>query len=240
MEKYYFEKEWKEGVLLIKKDKSTVLVLGGEELEIYCPEIARGNINEVGMPCLISEAKGLKNEKCEVMAFSLDNPNRENKDWICTKPIVFEDAIEYFLTNHQMEGLDNGCKVYGDIKMEGKKWDLVTGDACVQIKVPDVILDAAGGGWMQVKSLMLTAEKISRYKSAFASLWDTGKRMVFLTIFQHGLNERMQGWLCKDLSKYFAMDMDEKAEFWVADLRLEPDGRLYGGRSGVFCRRIRL
>lgn len=64
--------------------------------------------------------------------------------------------------------------------------------------------------------------------------------MVFLTIFQHGLNERMQGWLCKDLIKYFAMDMDEKAEFWVADLRLEPDGRLYGGRSGVFCRRIRL
>lgn len=42
MEKYYFEKEWKEGVLLLKEDKSTVLVLGGKEVEVSCPEIARG------------------------------------------------------------------------------------------------------------------------------------------------------------------------------------------------------
>ena len=108
--------------------------------------------------------------------------------------------------------------------MEGKKWDLVTENAFIEINVPDAILNAAGGGWRQVESLMLTAEKISKYKSAFDSLGDTGKRMVFLTIFQHGLNERMHGWLCKDLSRYFAMDMDERVEFWVADLRLEPDG----------------
>lgn len=77
---------------------------------------------------------------------------------------------------------------------------------------------------MKSMSLLLTAEKIARYKSAYASLGDIGKRMVFLTVFQHGFNERMQGWLCRDLSRYFAMDMDERVEFWIADLRLEPDG----------------
>ncbi len=224
MEKYLFEREWKEAVLIRKDNKSTVLVINGEEMEICCPKIVRGNITEGGMPCLVSEGRHSKNGKYEIMAFSLDNPKMGNKDWICLRPIIFEDAIEHFLASHQMEELDNGCKVYEELKVAGKKWDLVTGNAYIEINVPDAILNAAGGGWMQVKSLMLTAEKIARYESAFASLGDTGKKMVFLTIFQHGLNERMQDWLCRELSRYFAMDMDERVEFWIADLKLEPDG----------------
>lgn len=224
MEKYLFEKEWKEAVLIRKDNKSTVLAINGKELEICCPEIARGNINEEGMPCLIFETKGSKNEKYEVMAFSLDNPNRRNKDWICTKPIIFEDAIGHFLASHQMEELDNGCKVYGELKRTGKKWDLVTGGAYIEINVPDSILNAAGDGWMQVKSLMLNAEKIGRYKNIMAELKGTGEKIIFLTVFQHGINEGMQDWLCRDLSRFFAMDIDERVEFWVADVRLEPDG----------------
>lgn len=57
MEKYYFEEEWKEAVLLTKESKSTVLVLDGEELEIYCPETVRGNASECGTPCLVLESK---------------------------------------------------------------------------------------------------------------------------------------------------------------------------------------
>lgn len=136
MEKYLFEREWKEAVLIKKDNKSTVLVINGEELEICCPKIVRGNITEEGMPCLVSESRHSKNGKYEIMAFSLDNPNMENKDWICTKPLIFEDAIEYFLANHQMEELDNGCEVYGELKRADKKWDLVTRDAFIEINVP--------------------------------------------------------------------------------------------------------
>lgn len=45
MEKYGFEKEWKEDVLIRKENASTVLVMDGEEVEIDCPEIARGNVS---------------------------------------------------------------------------------------------------------------------------------------------------------------------------------------------------
>ena len=224
MEKYYFEKEWKEGVLFLKEDKSTVLVLGGEELEDSCPEIARGNINGEGMPCLISETKGSKSGKYEVMAFSLDNPNRENKDWICLRPIIFEDAIEHFLFNHQMKEMDNGCEVYGELKRAGKKWDLVTRDAFIEINVPDAILNAAGDGWMQVKSLMLNAEKIGRYKNIMAELKGIWEKVIFLTIFQHGLNDRMQDFLCRELSESFGVYLQKGIEFWIADVKLESDG----------------
>ena len=46
MEKYLFEREWKEAVLIRKDNKSTVLVIDGEEMEICCPKIVRGNITE--------------------------------------------------------------------------------------------------------------------------------------------------------------------------------------------------
>lgn len=225
MEKYLFEKEWKEAVLIRKDNKSTVLVLDGEEQEVYCPEIARGNIDEKGSPCLISESRGSGNGKYEVMAFSLDRMERQNKDWICLRPDIFEDAVSFFIANHQMEEMVSECGVgkgktgRGDVEV-----DFFAGDAYIGINVPDAILNAVDGGWMQIKSLLLTAEKITKYKNVLDHLRDTGKRMIFLTVFQHGLNDNMQGLLCKELSRFFGMDMDEKKEFWIVDMKLEPEG----------------
>lgn len=145
-------------------------------MEIYCPEIARGNINGEGMPCLISEAKGLKNEKYEVMAFSLDNPNRENKDWVCLEPVIFEDALEFFLASHCMEGMVNGCTFQ---KMENRgdaEPDFMAGDACIQINVPDAILNPVDGEWFEIKSLLLTGRRIARHRKLIADFHGTGKR----------------------------------------------------------------
>lgn len=217
MEKYYFEKELKEAVLIKNGDKPTAMVLNGKEVEVCCPELCSMNISEDGSPCLVSEDKISSDKKYEVVAFPLDYPNRENKDWICLEPIIFEDAVEYFLANHHMEEMVSGCineKIGGNEKTGS---DFIAGDANIQINVPDAILNAAGGGWMQIKSLMLTVEKVSRNKNIIAELKGTGKRMIFLTIFQHGFNEKMKDWLCRELSKYFAMDMDERVEFWQAD-----------------------
>jgi len=68
VEKYYFEEEWKEAVLLTKENKSTVLVLDGEEVEICCPETVRGNVSECGTPCLVLESKYPKDGNYEAMA----------------------------------------------------------------------------------------------------------------------------------------------------------------------------
>lgn len=97
MEKYYFEEEWKEAVLLTKENKSTVLVLNGEEVEIYCPETVRGNVSECGTPCLVSEGKSPDGGGYSVMAFSLDSIVTENKGWICLQPIVFGRQLDFSL-----------------------------------------------------------------------------------------------------------------------------------------------
>lgn len=225
MEKYYFEEEWKEAVLLTKENKSTVFVLDGEEVEIYCPETVRGNVSDWGTPCLVSEGKSPDGGGYSVMAFSLDSIVTENKGWICLQPIVFEQAVGFFLANHHMEELAGGCIASRKIESREEEGpDFILGDAWIEINVPDAILNAAGNGWMQVKSLMLTDGKAERYRDMVSGMEDGNKRFILLTVFQHGLNDRMKGFLCRELSRLFGVDMLETTEFWVADLKLEPDG----------------
>ena len=225
MEKYYFEEEWKEAVLLTKENKSTVLVLDGEEMEICCPETVRGNVSECGTPCLVLESKDSKDGNYEAMAFSLDNPYRENKDWICMNPIIIEDAVGYFLASHHMEEMVSGSMISRKIESrEGAGPDFILGDAYIEINVPDAILNAAGNGWMQVKSLMLSSEKAVKCKHMVSGLEGGYKRFILLTVFQYGLNDSMKDFLCRELSSFFGVDMQENIEFWVIDLRLEPDG----------------
>ena len=47
MEKYYFEKELKEAVLIRNGGRPTAMVLNGEEMEVCCPELCSMNI-EIG------------------------------------------------------------------------------------------------------------------------------------------------------------------------------------------------
>ena len=224
MEKYYFENEWKEGVLLMKEDRSAVLALGGEEMEICCPETVRGNVSGWGMPCLALESEYSKNGKYEAMAFSLDHPCRENKDWICINPVIIEDALEYFLSNHYMEEMVSGC-MRGRAGGRGRTGpDFISGDAWIETNVPDAILNAAGDGWIQARSLIVAAEKAARFKKMISGMESENKRFILLTAFQHGLNDRMEGFLCRELSRLFGADLQENTEFWATDLRLEPDG----------------
>ena len=46
MEKYYFEKELKEAVLIKSNEKPVTMVLNGEEVEVCSPELCSMNIAE--------------------------------------------------------------------------------------------------------------------------------------------------------------------------------------------------
>ena len=69
MEKYYFEKELKEAVLIKSNEKPVTMVLNGEEVEVCCPELCSMNIAENGSPCLVSEDKASNDKKVEFGLF---------------------------------------------------------------------------------------------------------------------------------------------------------------------------
>ncbi len=114
---------------------------------------------------MVSEDKISSDKKYEVVAFSLDYPNRENKDWICLEPAIFEDALEFFLFSHCMEGMVNVCTFQ---KMESRGDtgpDFFAEGSCIQINVPDAILNPVDGEWFEIKSLLLTGRKIARHRN---------------------------------------------------------------------------
>lgn len=159
------------------------------------------------------------------MAFSLNHPKRESKDWICIRPNIFEDAVAFFLANHCMEEMVNGCAASKRMGNRGETGpDFIAGDTYIEINVQASILNAAGDGWIQVQFLMVAAEKAVRHKSMVSGPEDGVRRLIFLTALQHGLNDRMKNFLCRELSKFGGMHMDGRTEFWIADLKLEADG----------------
>lgn len=108
---------------------------------------------------MVSDKIAPKDGKYSIMAFSLDRLSRKNKDWICLKPAIFEEAVGFFITNQQMEEMVNSCMFVNGKSNKGKQEpDFMARDAYIELNVPDAILNAADGGWMQISSLFLTAE----------------------------------------------------------------------------------
>lgn len=224
MGKYEFKNSLREAVLLKMEKQSAVLLLDEEEVEACCPSLGGMEIPEEGLPCLTT--RNSNREECgyEVSAVYLDWFEKEEKSWICLKPMLFEEAAEFFLENCRMEEMTGDCvSSRRDTVWRGTGLDFETGDAWIEINVPSLQFEAADGRGVEIKSLLLTQQKIAKYSSLLVMQQD-GKRMIFLTVFQHGMNEEMHWCFCKKLSEAFDMVIDERTEFWVADMRLDADG----------------
>lgn len=226
MSKYEFQNSLKEAVLMKMEKQSAVLLLEGEKVEMgtSCPFFGSMEIPAEGLPCLVTRNSNREECRYEVAAVSLDWFQKEEKSWICLKPMLFEEAAGFFLENCLMEEIAGDyADSEGETVRRGTGPDFETGDAWIEINAPSVELDVADGGEVEIKSLLLSPQKISKYSSLLVMQQDE-KRMIFLTVFQHGLNEKRQWFLCRKLSEAFDMVIDERTEFWVADMRLDADG----------------
>ena len=70
----------------------------------------------------------------------------ENKGWICLQPIVFEQAVGFFLASHHMEELAGECIASRKIESREEEPDFILGDAWIELNVPDAILNVRRAG----------------------------------------------------------------------------------------------
>lgn len=136
---------------------------------------------------------------------------------------ISEAAAVFSLAGRQMGMAADGGRAWeartGGGCMEP---DFVAGDDYIEIHIPCAGPDAAGGGRAQVMPLMPAAGETAKHRDAFAGLGDMGKRLVFLTIFPHGLDGKVRDRLRREISGRLRTGADEGAEFWFADMG--PDG----------------
>lgn len=136
---------------------------------------------------------------------------------------ISEAAAAFSLAGRQMGMAADGGRAWeagtGGGCMEP---DFVAGGACVEIHTPCAGPDAAGGGRARVMPLMPAAGETAKRRDAFAGLGDMGRRLVFLTIFPHGLDGKVRDRLRREISGRLRAGTDKGAEFWFADMG--PDG----------------
>lgn len=111
MEKFKFETELQEAVLIFEEGQPYVVV-EGEKRRVRSPvPLRRNSIGDEGIACLISEGDA---SGTAVVAVLYDDLPQE-KEWLCINPLLMEDAVCFFLTRHLMERMVDG---YGVVRRE--------------------------------------------------------------------------------------------------------------------------
>lgn len=222
LKKYKFDKKLKEA-LMIKAEGRPVPVsifIDGEEIGVS--GLSLGGIQNGEFDCLVSENDG--GYKVEAVAF--DPLDAEERHWICLKPAVYDDAVEFFLKNNYMEGIVKG---YGLIReyavLEGYGLDFVEGDTAIKIKLPLMALNGRTQNNFRDICPFLSNGRVSRYAGYLTALQGCYKRVVLLTVCQYGMDVLMEdGDLNGEEKNLLTVAISNGLEFWSARMKYGADG----------------
>lgn len=224
MEKLIFGKELKEAVLFYEGGQPYVVV-GGEKRRVRSPVSLKVNdIGEKGVACLISEGT----VDSEVVAVLFDDLRREEKDWISVNPMLMEEAVGFFLEQHQMERMVCGYKsVVRDKGSDSFKPDFTLDDVCIiEVRVPPVGIAVGCGNYARFMPMTKSFERLLKGIAGISDAQSQIQKIIFLFILpykgdgnlQLALNERIKQDV-KEISRN-----GTKVEFWSAEMEIDQGG----------------
>ena len=218
MEKYKFDRKLQETVLKIGTGQQTIIIIDGEERKVRCPVFAGTGAR--AFPCLVEKVRETENAVYDVVAFSFDDVDKKEKDWICIQPVFLEQVIGVFLEKHQMEDM---VKDYGNISRvtdtKDSGFDFESENVCMEIKVPIPV--AVGTDSCTWNSFHQAVKQMIGYRNS-SYCKGKGKRIILLTICQHGTRQ-IQSMIDGSIEE---LEKATKAgiEFWIAETKTGPDG----------------
>lgn len=224
MEKFRFGKKLQEAVLRRQEGQQPAIIIDGKEMKVRNPVFVGNRVRDV--PCLVEEDNKAGNTGYTVVVVSFDNLNKQEKAWVCIQPVLLEQAIGSFMENHQMESMSGTCRCASRLAdARGSGFDLETGNAMVEIKIPLVVPDGTDNFiW---KGFYHIVRQMAGYCSS-SYCEDKGKRNILLTIYQHG-TKHIFAMVDENTKKELEKAVRMGIEFWTAETKTEEDGiRLLG------------
>ena len=219
MEKYRFDRKLQEAVLRRKEGQQPAIIIDGKEMKVRNPVFVGNRTRDV--PCLVEEDNKTGNTGYAVVAVSFGNVDKKDKEWICTSPVLLEQAICFFIENHQIESMSGTCRCasrLADARDSG--FDLETGNAMIEIKIPLVVPDGTDNFiW---KGFYHIVRQMAGYCSS-SYCEDKGKRNILLTIYQHG-TKHIFAMVDENTKKELEKAVRMGVEFWMAGTKTEEDG----------------
>lgn len=222
LKKYEFNKKLKEGVLTGRIKGQALVVVDGKEQTAQCSAWGKISCTE-GLPCLVSEYNSRESMRYTVEAVSFDNEGGKRK-WVCLRPMIFEQAVGFFLENHQMEKMVRCCdhvnKVSTATTGKGRP-DFHAGNAWIEVRVLGRTARKSGG--FNQRDLVSSIRQVEKYCQQLSAMQGMAERMILLLICQDGTQDKMLSFIEK-VSDEIKNAVGTGMEIWTAEMQLDVDG----------------
>ena len=217
MKKYRFIDEFETG-LIVKNEETVSLILDGKKVDFKCPIL--GDVGIEGIPCLV-RVNSEKKITVEAVSDGVSDTGRRN--WICLRPMVYEEAFGFFLEQYMRGKLIREYNVIRKCSGQGQiRCDYIVGDgdAAIEIK-PIVPVISAHKGNIQTK---LPARSADYFGTCFAHLTavkDFAKRKIMLIICPYGIKEEVLDYFGEEI---FKSAKEKEVEIWLVEVLVDADG----------------
>jgi len=221
MGKCKFQQKLKEAVLIGGINGEVSVIIDGAEEKARC--YAMGKIGAKGIPCLVSESNNSEDLRYTVEAISFNNEDGK-RNWIGVRPILFGQAMEYFLENHHM---DNMLGIYEHIARMttatvGKcRPDFQAGNTWVEMKIlgGDIRKSQVVNG----SSIALPIRQVEKYCRQLSVMKETNKRMILLLVYQADGEEKQISFQ-RMANAEIKKAVESGVEVWTAELQVDIEG----------------
>ena len=216
MKKFRFVDEYETG-LIVKSDETVFLILNGEKIESKCP--ISGDIGIEGIPCLVRT----DSKKITVEAVSDGVSDTGRRNWICLRPMLYEEAFGYFLEQYMRGKL---IREYNDVKRcsgQGQiRCDFIVGDGDAEIEIkPIVPLNTARKGNVQIKLPVRSADYFEKCFDHLTAVKDIAKRKILMLICSYGAKEEILNYCGEEILN---SAKEKGVEIWLAEMLFDADG----------------
>lgn len=213
MKKFRFTDEFETGLII----KNNVLILDGKKVEVKCP-ILLGDIGIEGVPCLVRTDSG---KKITVVAVSHGVSDTGRRNWICVRPMLYEDAFGFFLEQYMRGKVIREYHVIKRCSDSGQiKCDYIVDDTvAIEIKtlVPPI---SAHKGNIQAKLSVCPSDCFNKCFDHLTAVKDFVKRKILLIICPYGAKGEVLDYCGEEILK---SAKEKKVEIWLVEMFVDAD-----------------
>ena len=233
-EPFRFSEPLREGVILARPNRFIMDVDFGDGAPVrcHCPAVSRiGGLDLTGRPCLVSDSRNPKRKMpLTVEAFSLQQPDAAEKQWIGINQNASNRYVEHFLREGALEAVTGPVtEVRREVPLGASRLDFLVNDSLyVEVKTPLVQIQTAVPPYVPrlPEVPFNSTERALRHLRELAASLERNERAVVLYCLYYK-NDGFRFYHGTTYDEVLATVDEVRAagvELWQADFRIDAEG----------------
>ena len=231
-EPYVFPEPLREGIILGRPNRFIMdVALDGMTMRCHGPVVTRiGDLDLTGRPCLVSDSHNPKRKMpLTVEAFSLDQPDAPQKQWIGMNQTASNRYVEHFLKQGAFDAITGPVdQVKREVKLGASRLDFLINDQLyLEAKTPMVQIQTdipAHVARLPEKPFSSTDRVLRHLRDLAASLEDHDRAVILYCLYYENFGFRYyHGTTYEEVMETVQSCHDAGVELWQADFAMTPE-----------------